>query len=101
MSHSRVRRPPDWPTLLVLALLGAVIVLGLTANGLTLLQSLVSLGFGAGVLLIAWAWQWTLRQSEIAPPLTGRQRAWNAAVFVVWLAVVGALAWWFMVAGGR
>jgi hypothetical protein len=77
-------------------MLGGLVVFGLAANGLSLLQSLVALGFGAGVLLIAWLWQLTLRRAETAPPLSRRQQAWNATVFVVWLAVMTALAWWYL-----
>jgi hypothetical protein len=67
----------------------------LAANGLTLPQALAGLGFGAVALLLAGAWQWTLRRAESAAPPTGRQRARDVAVFLAVLAALGALAWWF------
>jgi hypothetical protein len=72
-------------------MLGALVVIGLAANGRTLLQSVVAVGFVGGVLLMAWLWQVTLRGTETAPRLTRREKIWNAAVFVAWLAVMAAL----------
>jgi hypothetical protein len=81
--------------LAVLALLGALVVVGLAAQGLTLWQSLVSIGFGAGVLLLAWLWQLTLRRARTAPPPSRGQRVWNAVVFLAWLLALAAVAWWY------
>ncbi len=95
MSRSRAKNRLEWSEIGVLAALGGLIVFGLAANGLSLVQSAVSLGFGAGVLVLAWLWRLTLRRAETAPPPTCRQTARDAAVFVAWLAVVGTLAWWW------
>ena len=95
MSRSRAKNRLEWSEIGVLALLGGLVVFGLAANGLSLMQSAVSLGFGAGVLILAWLWRLTLRRAEKAPPPTCRQTAWDAALFVVWLGVVGALGWWW------
>jgi hypothetical protein len=96
MSQPRGRKPLEWSAIVVLAALGGVVVLGQVALGLTLAQAMVGLGFIAGGLLIAWLWQRTDHGARTAPPLTGRQWAWQAAVFVVWLAVSAALVWWFL-----
>ena len=86
------RRPPRlWQELAILTMLSMLVVFGLAANGRSLLQTLVALGFGVGVLLLAWLWQRTLRRAKTAPPVTRRERTWNAVVFVAWLAVVAAL----------
>src|SRR6516162_5166197 len=96
-SVSAVKSTPEpedanWSDIGVLAALGGLVVLGLAANGLSLLRSLVALGFGAGVLLLAWMWQVTLRRTEAAPQ-SGHQRVWGTIVFVVWLTVMVALVW--------
>ncbi len=98
-SGAEMSRPPaknrlEWSAIGVFAMLGGLVVLGFAANGLSLMQSAVSLGVGAGVLLIAWLWQLSLRRVDRAPPATWRQTAWDAVMLVAWLAVVGALAWW-------
>ncbi len=80
----------------VFVLLGGVIALGLAANGLSPLQSLIALGFGAGVLLLAAMWEWTLRRAATAAPLSAGQRAWNVVVFVVWALAITALVWWYL-----
>jgi hypothetical protein len=76
-------------------MLGGLFVFGLAANGLSLVQSLVALGVGAALLLIAWLWQLVLRRANTASPPTRRERAWDAAVFVAWLATMVAVVWWF------
>jgi hypothetical protein len=76
-------------------MLAAVVTFGLAANGLTLLESLMAVGFGASVLSIAWLWQVTLRRAESTRSLTRRQKWWNLAVSVMWLAVMGVLIWWY------
>ena len=91
MSRSPAKKRLEWSEIGVLAMLGGLLVFGFAANGLSLLQSAVSLGFGAGVLVIAWLWRLTLRRAETAPPPTWRQTAWDAGMFVAWLAVMGAL----------
>ncbi len=53
--------------LFVLAMLAFLIVLGLAANGLTIVQSLVALAFGAAVLGMAWLWQdtyWEMQRQK-------------------------------------
>ena len=85
----------NWPQLGVFALLGGLVVLGLGANGVTLMQSLAALGFGAGVLLLAQLWQATLRRTDAAPR-AGLRRVWTVVVFVAWLATMAALIWWCM-----
>lgn len=95
MSRSPAKNRLEWSEIGVLALLGGLVVFGLAANGLSLAQSAVSLGFVAGVLVLAWLWRLTLRGAEKAPPPTCRQTAWDAVLFVTWLAVVGALSWWW------
>ena len=95
MSRSPAKNRLEWSEIGVLAALGGLFVLGLAVNGLSLLQTVVSLGVGAGVLVIAWLWQRTLRRAETAPPATWRQKAWDAGMFVALLAMVGALAWWW------
>ena len=94
MKGSPAKKRLEWSEIGVLTMLGGLVVFGLAANGLSLLQSAVSLGFGAGVLVIAWLWQRTLRRTATAPPPTWRRTAWDAGMFVAWLAVMGALAWW-------
>jgi hypothetical protein len=49
MRRSSNPKPLEWSEIGVLAMLGGLVVFGLAANGLSLLQSLVALGFGAGV----------------------------------------------------
>jgi hypothetical protein len=49
MSRSPAKQGLDWCEISILAMLGGLVVLGFAANGLSLLQSVVSLGFGAGV----------------------------------------------------
>jgi hypothetical protein len=95
MTRSPTNKPLKWSEIAALAVLGGLVVFGLVANGLSLLQSLVSLGFGAGVLLIAWLWQLVLRRSSAATAPTRWQRAWGAAVFAAWLAATGAVVWWY------
>jgi hypothetical protein len=75
------------------AILGALVVLGLVANGRSLAESLVAIGFGAMLLWLAWLWQRISRHAETRPPLTGKQKVWNAAVFIALLAALGLLAW--------
>ena len=56
VAQSRKPSPLSWCEIAALALLGGLVVLGLAANRLTLVQTLVSLGFFAVVLVIAWLW---------------------------------------------
>src|SRR5262245_20584159 len=93
MNRSSPQKPLDWSSVRVLALLGGVFVLGLAANGLSLVQSVITLGFGVGVLVLAWLWQVTLRQARTVPSLTRRQQVLGAVVFVAGLAV-GVLVWY-------
>lgn len=96
MKRFSASKPVGWYALAALALLGMVFLLGVAIGGLTLLESIAALGFLAAVVLLAWLWRLTVRWSEAAPVLTGWRWAWNAAVFVAWLA---AMAWlaasWF------
>jgi hypothetical protein len=62
-----IRRP--LAVVAVLAMLAVLIFIGLAAQGLSLVQSLVSLAFGAGMLLIGWQWQQLQREKE-----TGEQQ---------------------------
>ena len=94
MSRSPARKRLEWSEIGVLGVLGGLVVFGFAANGLSLLQSVVCLGFVAGVLAIAWLWRLTLERADAAPPPTCRQVVVDAVLFLGWLAVVGALAWW-------
>ena len=94
MNGSPAKKRLEWSEIGVLTILVGLVVFGLAANGLSLLQSAVSLGVATGVLVIAWLWQWTLRRAATAPPPTWRRTAWDAGLFVAWLAVMAALAWW-------
>ena len=98
LAVSRPRKPPplSWSEIGVLAVLGGLVVIGLAANHLSLVQSLVTLSLGAEVLLIAWRWQVTLREAETEPPLTRWGWVWQAVVFVAFLTVVGLLVWYFI-----
>ena len=51
MSGSPAKKRLEWSEIGVLAMLGGLVVFGLAANGLSLVQSAVSLGFVAGVLV--------------------------------------------------
>ncbi|SRR5579883_236965 len=82
------------------ALLGGVVVLDLASNGLSVLQSLSALGFGAGALVLAAMMEWTVRRAATAGPMSRGQRVWNAAVFVVWVMVMAVLLWWHMARSG-
>jgi hypothetical protein len=93
MKRSRGSKSLMWSELAGLALLASLFVLGLAATGRTVLQSLVTGGFGVGFFCLVWLMQWTIRRGEAAPPLTGRQKAWNAAVFVLWAAAMAAIGW--------
>ena len=94
MKGSPAKKRLEWSEIGVFAILGGLVVFGLAANGLSLLQSAVSVGFGAGVLVIAWLWQRTLRRAATFPAPTWRRTAWDAGMVVALLAVMGALAWW-------
>jgi cyanate permease len=84
----------DWSALAVLATLAGLVVFGVEDNGFTGAEALVPLGFGAAVLLLAWLWQRTCRQAaESGPELSRKELAWNVAVFMAFLAVVGLLVW--------
>jgi hypothetical protein len=87
----------NWSALAVLAILAGLVVLGLAGQGLSLVQALVCLGFGAAVLGIASLWQDAFRRAETQPPPTHRQPMWQAVVFVVWLALMAAAVWWYVV----
>lgn len=92
MRRPRGQVPLCRPELAVLALLAGMVVAGLVASGSTLQQSLVGIGVLAFLLLVAWLWQLTLRRAETARPLSVKQRAWNAVVFLV--AMAALVAWW-------
>jgi hypothetical protein len=79
--------------LAVLAMLGGLVLFGLAAQGLSLMKFLVSIGFGAAVLLLTWLWDITLRQEP--RPQTAWRRAWGMAVFLGWLTTVAAVIWWY------
>src|SRR5262245_28698445 len=96
MSRSSPKMPLNWDGCGVLALLGGAVVLGLVMQGLTWLQFLASLGFAAGLLLVGVLWQWSLRRARATPPLTPRQRLWNAVVFLLLLAVLAGLVLWLV-----
>ena len=57
---------------------------------LTVLVLIAALAFA---LLLAYLWNYTLRRAGTAAPLTLTGRAWNAAVFVAWLALLAEMAW--------
>jgi hypothetical protein len=86
--------PSVWSELAVIALLGGGLGLAVVASGATLLQTLGSMGFGATMLAAAWLWQWTLQRRGRA--LSRVQRWIGVAVFVAWLAALGALACWYI-----
>jgi predicted ribosomally synthesized peptide with SipW-like signal peptide len=92
MSHPPATKPVDWSIIGALGLLVGCVVLGLVAQGASWLQSLVALGFGAGVLLLAWMWRMTAQRQKTTEP--GGRNLWAATVFVCWLAAMGVLAWW-------
>lgn len=94
MSRSPAKNRLEWSEIGVLAMLGGLVVFGFAANELSLVQSVVSLGFGAGVLAIAWLWRLSLARAETAPPPTWREMAGDAVLLVAWLIVVGGLALW-------
>ncbi len=94
MSQSPAKKRLEWSEVGVLAMLGGLVVFGFAANGLSLLQSVVSLCCVAGVLLTAWLWRFSLRRADTAPPSTWRQTVWDAGMVIAWVAVVGAFAWW-------
>jgi hypothetical protein len=76
--------------------LGGVLVLGLAAQGLTLLQSLLALCVGGGgLLLYTWLWEIALRREPPRRPPTAWQRVWGVAVFLGWLAAVAGVIWWY------
>jgi|SRR5581483_10305865 len=81
----------DMGFVVVFAGLGLV---SLAASGQDLMGSIVTVGAGAAILFFAWLWQLTLRRAKTAPPRTRRERVRDWAVFVAWLAVMGALVWW-------
>jgi len=94
MSSFSAGKPLCWPELAVVAILGALIVMGLAAEGRSVGEGLVAIAFGAALLAAAWAWQRTRRRAVPWQDLTGRERAWSLIVFGAWLAPVAALVWW-------
>jgi hypothetical protein len=94
MRRSLSSRPRDWSGVAVLTALAGLIVVR-AANGGSLPHMVAGLTFLGGVLMIAWLWQWTCRRGASRPRLTGAERVWNAAVFVAWLVLMGALAGWY------
>ncbi len=94
MSRSPAKKRLEWSEIAVLAVLGGLVVFGFAANGLSLVRSVVSLGFVAGVLLVAWLWRLSVRRAETAPRSTWRRTAWDAALLFGWVAAMAALAWW-------
>ena len=93
MSRSPAKKRLEWSEVGVLAMLGGLVVFGFAANGLSLLQSVVSLCCVAGVLLTAWLWRFSLRRAD-TPRLRPGGRRCGMREGVAWVAVVGALAWW-------
>jgi hypothetical protein len=83
--------PLSWSEL---AVLGMLVVVGLLASGVTWPVTLAAVGIVVFLRVIVSLWEMTLRRAETAPPLTGRQRAWNAIVFVLAIgALVGVVMW--------
>jgi hypothetical protein len=88
--------PLSWSEIGVLAMLGGLVVLGMAANGLSLVQVLVSIGFGVGFLVLAGLWGYTLRRSPPARPLPAWRRFVNVVVVIACLALmVGLGFWWY------
>jgi hypothetical protein len=62
MNRSPANKPLSWSEVGVLAMLSWLVVFGLAAHGRTFWESVVSIGFLAAGLFLAWAWQRTCRQ---------------------------------------
>jgi hypothetical protein len=77
-----------WWELATLGLLATLVVLGLAANGQTLVGAVVAVGYGAAVLGVAWLWQRSRRRWEELPG-----GLWASVVFLLWLSVMGLLVW--------
>jgi len=81
-----------------LGVLGVFLLLGLARyleSLRPLLVAVVAVGVLGGLLLIAYLWQETLRDQEQGPPWTPRERVGQVVVFVVFLALLAVLVWWF------
>jgi hypothetical protein len=68
MSDSTRKRPLNCSAIAIYTILGVLVVLGLWAQGLTLLQWLAAIGFGAALIVIGWLLQWQFRGASTPPP---------------------------------
>jgi hypothetical protein len=84
-----------------LALLGGLVVFGLAANSRSVLHFLGSVGFAVTLLLIVVLGHRTLRRARHRDPWTAGQLAWQAAVLIGWVAVMGAVVWWYRDSGDQ
>jgi hypothetical protein len=75
----------------MLAMLPMLIVIGLVAQGLSPLKIVVSLGFGAAMLLLLWVGQETSRKPVL----------WGGLFAILWILLLGAVVGWFFVERGE
>ena len=95
MKASPKGNPPNCSELAVLAMLTSLIIIGLAGNPAT--PPLAAITFGALMLLLAWLGQRTFRDAQERPAPTRLQRAWSAAAFVAWVALMAVLVWLYVV----
>jgi hypothetical protein len=93
MSRPDDSKPLSWSEIAALLLLAAMLVLGLLAQDLPLVQVLLSLGFVAAFVLLTWLLRLTLQRAATTPPPTRRQHLFDLAVFIVWIGVIAAVMW--------
>lgn len=96
MSRDKRVPPLGWLELAGLGLFGVVFLLGLAANNPEPMRFGIAVGFVATLVLVAWMCCRGLEQSRVPrPKLTRGQRAWQAGVFVAWLAAMGGIGWFW------
>jgi hypothetical protein len=86
-------QPLTWREVGIVATVCCVLIFVLALVGGTLPESLGLIALVGGTPLIAYLGQRTINDAKTALPLTRGQRLWNAAVFVIFLSVVGLLIW--------